>query len=277
MQKEKVLYLDIDIDKIMPSRFQMRQVVVDEALQDLAASIKEKGVVQSITVRRVGEKYECVAGARRVAACRLVQQATVPALVKEISDEEALAWSVIENIHHLPPTLLEEAKAFQQLAAGFGGNPSPVAEMIGKRVSYVKERLAILDSPQEIQQNSEELGIARLRVIAKITKEEAQIKMAEQALAGNLSALAIAAYSQTVATKPAKAPLAGPTPEEIVNKANKTILRSFVEIKHLNEVLTSSPEKSSAPKTAISQDPFFLKNLKMLTEEIEKLSENLSE
>lgn len=263
MKSEEIV--NLPIEKIKPGPFQIREVLEDEELKELATSINVKGVIQPIIVN---PDYEIITGNRRAKASRLAGKTTIPAIVKDVPPDEALAWSVVENTHRKDPTLIEEARAFQKLAESFGGNPNPVAEMISKSVTYVNERLLVLKMPEEVQKVSQELGISRIKELAKITNQQDQIEMAKRTLVENFSALEIAAYSQAMKKEKTRTPLIGP--EEIVRKANRFVLRLFVELKHLNE------QAEETFVAAIREDKYFLKNIGMLTGQIERLSKKVA-
>ena len=92
---------EISLNDIMPNRFQPREIFDEQALNELSMSIKEHGVIQPIIVRKVGDKYEIIAGERRFRASQLAGKSTIPALVRNIDDKEAAKIALLENLHLL--------------------------------------------------------------------------------------------------------------------------------------------------------------------------------
>ncbi|WP_034342196.1 ParB/RepB/Spo0J family partition protein [Deinococcus misasensis] len=141
---EKLLILSID--QIQQAAYQPRQVFDPEALSELAASIKEKGVLQPLLVRKQGEKYEIIAGERRWRAARLAGLTEVPVILKDFNDLEALEIAIIENLQREDLNPVEEAVAYQKLLEQ-GLNQEGVAKALGKGRSTVANALRLLALP----------------------------------------------------------------------------------------------------------------------------------
>ena len=123
----------LPIDVLQPGRYQPRQEMEPEALQDLANSIRTQGVIQPIIVRSIGDKkYEIIAGERRWRAAQLAGLQSVPALVKSINDETASAMALIENVQREDLNPMEEALAYQRLTEEFGLTHQQVADLVVK-------------------------------------------------------------------------------------------------------------------------------------------------
>ncbi|MGH6829524.1 MAG: ParB/RepB/Spo0J family partition protein, partial [Rhizomicrobium sp.] len=130
---------------LKPGRFQPRKSFAGEALDELAASIKEKGVLTPILVRPVGaDSYEIVAGERRWRAAQMAHLHDVPVVVKELADAEALEIALIENIQRSDLNALEEAAAYQELMERFGRTQEQVAQDVGKSRSHVANTVRLL-------------------------------------------------------------------------------------------------------------------------------------
>lgn len=185
----------LPLDALMPGRFQPRQQMAEEALQDLAASIKSQGVLQPILVRKITDKqYEIIAGERRWRASRLAGLTNVPVIIKTISDESALAVSLIENIQRQDLNALEEAQALQRLIQEFQLTHEEVAQAVGKSRVSVTNALRLLHLSMEIQtllmQGLLEMGHARAllglspqeqsNVAKRIVAEEWSVRQAEE-------------------------------------------------------------------------------------------------
>jgi len=124
----------------------------EESLGELAASIKEKGLLQPILVREIGpEKYQIVAGERRWRACQKAGIHEVPVVVRELTDGEVLEIAIIENIQRQDLTAIEEAAGFKRLMEEFGHTQEAVAEVVGKSRSHVTNLIRLLNLPEHVQ------------------------------------------------------------------------------------------------------------------------------
>ena len=114
MNLEKEIF-DIALQDLIPNRFQPREIFNDKELSELADSIKQHGVIQPIIVRKVGDKYEIIAGERRFRASQLAGKETIPALVRDIDDKEAAKIALLENLQRSNLTPIEEEKTYQKI------------------------------------------------------------------------------------------------------------------------------------------------------------------
>lgn len=145
--------MQLKLDKIITNPDQPRRRFDEGKLNELAASIKEQGVLQPILVRPVGKSgnFEIVAGERRYRAAKLAGLKTVPAIVKELADEVTLAVALIENIQRQELNPLEEAASYRELLDNYGYTQAQLAEKLGKSRVYVANTLRLLALPDEIQ------------------------------------------------------------------------------------------------------------------------------
>jgi ParB family chromosome partitioning protein len=148
-EHERILY--VPIDRIKPNPYQPRQVFDTEGLNDLIQSIKEKGVIQPVLVRAQGPYYELIAGERRFRAAKSLQIKEIPVIIKNVSDEESLELSLIENVQREQLNPIEEARAYQHLIDKFGITQEKISEAVGKSRASVANSLRLLSLPQEIQ------------------------------------------------------------------------------------------------------------------------------
>lgn len=182
---EEVQQLPIDL--IMPNPYQPRRVFSEEQLAELAASIKQHGLIQPVTVRPRGGRYELVVGERRLRAAKLAGWTEIPALVKEWTDGESMEVALIENLQREDLNPLEEAAAFAQLQEQFGYIQEGVAEKVGKSRSYVANALRLLTLPvavtEMVARGTLSAGHARA-VLAAPTgqRERLALQMAERGL-----------------------------------------------------------------------------------------------
>lgn len=139
----------VAIDALVASAHQPRKHIDEEAIAELAASIAEKGVLQPIVVRPRGEGYEIVAGERRFRAAKRAGLTTIPAVVRELSDQETLEIAIVENLQRENLNPVEEARAFKQLM-DFGLNQEAVGKAVGKSRSAVANTLRLLSLSDEV-------------------------------------------------------------------------------------------------------------------------------
>lgn len=187
---------EIDIENIEPCSFQPRTEFNQEALETLAQSIKEKGILQPLLLRKKGEKYEIIAGERRWRAAKLAGLKVVPAVIKNLTDSETLEIALIENLQRENLSAIEEAEGLNRLMSEYEYTQEVIAKVIGKSRSYIANTLRLLSLPDEIKQmikeNKLSAGHARTLVgkdnaaelAAKIINEGLSVREAE-ALAAN--------------------------------------------------------------------------------------------
>ncbi|NCO38225.1 MAG: stage 0 sporulation protein J [Armatimonadetes bacterium CG_4_10_14_3_um_filter_66_18] len=141
---------EIQLQSLVPNPFQPRQQFSQQELDELTDSIRTHGVLQPLVVRRVGDKYQCVVGERRVRAATAAGLTAVPAVVREFSDQEMLALAIVENAQRQDLSPLESAAAYKRLTEEFGMTQQEVAAAIGKSRSAVANTLRLLDLPDPI-------------------------------------------------------------------------------------------------------------------------------
>lgn len=141
----------IPIERIRPNSFQPRVQFEKSTLEELAASIRENGVLQPIIVRQAGDEYELVAGERRWRAAQLAELQAVPALVQDLSDEKVLEVALVENIQRAELSAIEEAQAYKLLVDEFGLEQKEIARRVGRSRVAVSNTLRLLRLPKNIQ------------------------------------------------------------------------------------------------------------------------------
>jgi ParB family chromosome partitioning protein len=144
--------LEVDINSIKPNPRQPRTVFEDDSLRELAASIKEIGILQPPVVRKVGEnQYELIMGERRLRAAKLAGLSSIPVIIRETSDNELLREALIENIHRSNLNSLEEAAAYSQMLDDFGLTHDELAKRIGRSRPVITNTLRLLNLPPSVQ------------------------------------------------------------------------------------------------------------------------------
>ena len=142
---------DVDIARIRPNPAQPRQHFDEDALAELAESIRQHGVLQPILVRTVEDGFELIAGERRWRASQRVQLHTIPALVREQDDSSSAELALIENVQRADLNAIEEAEGYQALIGRFGHTQDNVAKLVGKSRSHVTNLLRLLGLPEEVR------------------------------------------------------------------------------------------------------------------------------
>jgi ParB family chromosome partitioning protein len=142
----------VPVERLFPNPHQPRRDFAPDALEDLAASIRMKGVIQPLIVRRRGtEEYEIVAGERRWRAAQMARVHELPIIIRDLSDSEVLEIALIENIQRADLNAIEEALAYRQLMDRFGHTQERMAEALSKSRSHIANLLRLLQLPEEVQ------------------------------------------------------------------------------------------------------------------------------
>jgi ParB family chromosome partitioning protein len=137
---------------LQPGKYQPRKTFDDQPLNDLAASIKEKGVLSPILVRPIGpDRYEIVAGERRWRASQIAKLHDVPVVIRELADDQALEIAIIENVQRADLNAIEEGAAYEELIEKFGRTQEDVAREVGKSRSHVANTIRLLRLPESVR------------------------------------------------------------------------------------------------------------------------------
>jgi ParB family transcriptional regulator, chromosome partitioning protein len=171
---------EIELDKIVPNDYQPRKVFNDEKLKELAASIKEQGVIQPVIVHKAGTGFQLIVGERRWRASRLAGLKTIPAQVKEATKRELLEMALIENIQREDLNPLEAAEAYKRLQDEFKLTQEDLAKRVGKERSTVTNFLRILHLPKEVRQEiaSGMLNMGHAKALLSLERSRDQIQAA---------------------------------------------------------------------------------------------------
>ena len=185
--KEKLM--EISLDEVAPNPYQPRQTMNEDSLEELALSIKQHGLLQPIVVRKVEKGYEIIAGERRYRAAKKAGLQKIPALVKEVSDEELLEYALIENLQREDLNPIEAAYAIRKLMESFGLTQEEVADKIGKKRSTVANLLRLLKLPEDIQEmvSDGRLTMGHARALLSLDDPEEQRRVAKEILEHSLS------------------------------------------------------------------------------------------
>jgi ParB family transcriptional regulator, chromosome partitioning protein len=189
----------LSMDRIVPSRVQPRQNFPEEDIQSLSASIAETGLLQPIIVRRSIEQsgpltaYEIVAGERRWRAAKTAGLRKIPALVRQLSDKEALEFGIIENVQRADLNPIEEAHAYQRLISEFGATQDEVARTVSKDRTSVANSLRLLKLPEDVQEMliHSQISSGHGRALLMLDSADEQLLLANRIVGEALSVRAV--------------------------------------------------------------------------------------
>lgn len=178
-----------EVDRITPNPLQPRRAFDQAKIEELAASMRDQGVIQPLLVRRRGEHYELIAGERRWRAAMHAGLSQVPVVVKEASDLEALQLALIENLQREDLNPIEQAAAYQQLQRDFGLSQEEVAAKVGKSRPSVANSLRLLLLPKAVQDEVHQgkLPAGQARALLALQDEPAIVAAAREVIAKALS------------------------------------------------------------------------------------------
>jgi ParB family chromosome partitioning protein len=189
---------EVPLGSLVPNRQQPRTHFDEDALNDLAASLKQHGIVQPIVVRRVGDRFEIIAGERRWRAAKMAGLATVPVVVKEIPDDRLLELALVENIQRQELNPIEEAKAYWRLGEHLRLTQEQVADRVGKSRPQVANTLRLLRLPGHLQEliANGKLGVGHGKVLLGVEDGHLQEQLAHAVVQDQLSVRALEAKLQ---------------------------------------------------------------------------------
>ncbi len=227
---------DLPVDLVQRGKYQPRRDIDPESLQELAESIKAQGVMQPIVVRPISDRrYEIIAGERRWRATQLAGLDTIPALVRDVPDEAAIAMALIENIQREDLNPVEEAIALQRLQDEFGLTQQEVAGAVGKSRSTVANLLRLLSLQEDVRRLLEhgDLEMGHARALLGLPGPE-QSRAAAQVVANGLSVrqtVALVRHLLAARDKPAEAPALDPNIRQLQDDLSER-LGAKVQIQH---------------------------------------------
>ncbi len=200
-EKNKILYLKIG--DIKPNRFQPREDFEKEAFEELAASIKEKGLVQPVLVRKIDGGYELIAGERRLRAAKYLNIEEIPAIVRESSDLDSFEISLIENVQREDLNPIEQAKAYKRLIEEFKLSQENVADAIGKDRATVANIIRLLKLPSKIQDfvSRGTITMGHARAILSLSNIQEQLMLCNKIVSKGLSVRETERFTQVFANK----------------------------------------------------------------------------
>ena len=181
--------VEINIDEIRPNPYQPRITFNEESLQELASSIKENGVFQPIIVKKSIKGYELIAGERRLRASKIAGKKTIPAIIRQLSDEKMAEIALLENLQREDLNVIEEAQAYKKLIEKLGITQEELAKRVSKSRSHITNIIGILRLPEEVRQMviNKSLSMGHARALSKLKDNEEMIKKAKEIVNSNLT------------------------------------------------------------------------------------------
>lgn len=180
---------EIPVNEVRPNPYQPRKTFNEDALNELAESIKNYGVFQPIIVKKGIKGYDLIAGERRLRASRIAGIEKIPAIVKEFTDEQMREISLLENIQRENLTAIELAWAYKGIIDNLDITQEDLAKKIGKSRSHITNTLGLLNLPEEVQKKilDGEISMGHARVLSKMDNEEEVTTLADKVIKNNIS------------------------------------------------------------------------------------------
>jgi ParB family chromosome partitioning protein len=232
-----VLLDELPLDSLQRGIYQPRREMAQDALNDLAESIKKHGVMQPIVVRRLGgdgSRYEIVAGERRWRAARLAGLTTIPAIVRDLPDELAIALALIENIQREDLSPMEQAHALQRFHDEFGMSHQEIADAVGKARATVSNLLRLMSLEEEVKTllDHGDLDMGHARALLALSGQH-QVETGKQVVARGLSVRQTEQLIRDIVNPPAPKPERAVLPDiEQLSRRLSDRFGAAVEIEH---------------------------------------------
>lgn len=219
----------LTIEHIEPNPYQPRKEFDQKLLKELSESIKEHGVIQPISVRRFGKKYQLVAGERRLRASKLANLSTIPAIEKEIDDKQLMEMALIENLQREDLNPIEEALAYKQLMEQFRLTQEDVAKRIGKNRATIANIVRLLKLPQKIQEHVSRgtFSMGHARALLSLDNEKQMFKVYQKSLDDDLTVRQLEEYIKIFKKKDAPQNIDKDKKDPFTERLEKSLTTKF--------------------------------------------------
>lgn len=179
MEREIV---ELYLDDIIPNRFQPREIFNETSLRELSQSIKEHGVIQPIIVRKIGDKYEIIAGERRYKASAMAGLTKIPAIIRNLDDKESSKVALLENLQRKDLTPIEEARTYRKILELDSMTQDELGNTMGKSQSAIANKMRLLSLPDEVQEAllKDEISERHARSLLNLKSREMQVVMLQK-------------------------------------------------------------------------------------------------
>lgn len=179
----------VKLDDLRSNPYQPRQVFNEEALQELAASIKEHGVFQPIIIKKSIKGYEIIAGERRVKASKIAGLEEIPAIIRDFTDEEMMEIALLENLQRENLNPMEESRAYKKLIEALNLTQEELAKRLGKSRSYITNMIGLQTLPESIQNmiSDNKMSMGHARVLSKLESKTQQQELADKIITDGIS------------------------------------------------------------------------------------------
>ena len=186
MEKE---IIEVSLDDIIPNRFQPRLSFDEDALNELAKSIRQHGIIQPLVLRKVGNKYEIIAGERRYKASFIAGLTKVPAVIIDLNDNESAEVAIVENIQRKNLSPIEEAKSYKKLLDRGYLTQDELATRMGKTQGAISNKLRLLNLSQDVQDAllNNQISESHARSLLKVENEDEQIEILNKIISQRLN------------------------------------------------------------------------------------------
>lgn len=230
--------VQIKVDEISPGRFQPREMFDPDKLKELILSVKEKGVLQPVIVRPKGNGYELIAGERRLRAAKELGFSQVPAMIKDVEDDEALEIALVENLQRDDLNPMEEAKAYQRLSDEFSLTQEQISAKVGRDRASVSNTVRLLRLPGKIKEEiySGRISMGHAKAILMLESEQAQLELCIKIIKRGLSVREAEYFVKRKMTGSSKGrPRKHSTEARAVEEELQKILGTKVTLLHYNK------------------------------------------
>lgn len=181
--------IDLYLDDIIPNRFQPREIFEEKALKELADSIREHGVIQPIIVRKIGDKYEIIAGERRYKASAIAGLTKIPAIIRNLDDKESSKVALLENLQRRDLSAIEEARTYQKILDLDSMTQEELGKTMGKSQAAIANKLRLLALPDEIQEAllNDQISERHARSLLNLSNSQDQIDMLQKIIQNRMT------------------------------------------------------------------------------------------